>query len=144
MCLAQAEASYIRTAEGFVVVYSITDHYSFEAARQMIKLIKEVRKPEGELPVPILLVGNKRDLRRGRSVPKEEAKETAAEYACSFYETSALTNRNVHVIFYNMIFQVRFTKMSRQKSSSTAGNNSVGFLNSMKSLFHARRKSLPG
>lgn len=126
-----------------MVVYSITDHYSFEAARQLIKLIKEVRKPEGEYQVPILLVGNKRDLRRGRSVSKEEARETAAEYACSFYETSALTNRNVQVIFYNMVFQVRFTKKSRQKSYSPTSNTN-GFLSSMKSLFHTRRQSLPG
>ena len=137
----QAEASYIRNGEGFIVVYSINDHCSFEVARQMIKLIKEVRKPEGEYQVPVILVGNKKDLRRGRSVRKEEARETASEFACSHYETSALTNRNVQVVFFNMVFQVRFTKRSRQKSQGSSGNN--GFLSSVRQLFnHGRRGSL--
>jgi len=138
-----AEASYIRNGEGFIVVYSINDHYSFEVARQMIKLIKEVRKPEGECQVPVILVGNKKDLRRGRSVSKEEARETASEFACSYYETSALTNRNVQIVFFNMVFQVRFTKKTRQKSQGSSGNN--GFLSSVRQLFnHSRRGSLPG
>lgn len=137
-----AEASYIRNGEGFIVVYSINDHCSFEVARQMIKLIKEVRKPEGECQVPVILVGNKKDLRRGRSVSKEEARETASEFACSHYETSALTNRNVQVVFFNMVFQVRFTKRSRQKSQGSSGNN--GFLSSVRQLFNpSRRGSLP-
>lgn len=125
------------------MVYSINDHYSFEVARQMIKLIKEVRKPEGECQVPVILVGNKKDLRRGRSVSKEEARETASEFACSYYETSALTNRNVQIVFFNMVFQVRFTKKSRHKSQGSSGNN--GFLSSVRQLFnHSRRGSLQG
>lgn len=109
----------------------------------MIKLIKEVRKPEGECQVPVILVGNKKDLRRGRSVSKEEARETASEFACSYYETSALTNRNVQIVFFNMVFQVRFTKKTRQKSQGSSGNN--GFLSSVRQLFnHSRRGSLPG
>lgn len=109
----------------------------------MIKLIKEVRKPEGEFQVPVILVGNKKDLRRGRSVSKEEARETASEFACSHYETSALTNRNVQIVFFNMVFQVRFTKKSRQKSQGSSSNN--GFLSSVRQLFnHSRRGSLPG
>ena len=141
--LIQAEASYIRNGECFIVVYSINDHYSFEVARQMVKLIKEVRKPDGECQVPVILVGNKRDLRRGRKVSKEEARETASEFCCSHYETSALTNRNVHIVFFNMVFQVRYTKNSRQKSQGSTGTN--GFFSSVRQLFTPhRRGSLPG
>lgn len=141
-CFTQAQASYIRNGEGFIVVYSITDHYSFEVARQLVKLIKEVRKPDGECQVPVILVGNKKDLRRGRSVSKEEARETASEFSCSHYETSALTNKNVQIVFFNMVFQVRFTKKSRQKSQGSSGNN--GFLSSVRQLFNHRRGSLQG
>lgn len=138
-CIIQAEASYIKSGEGFIVVYSITDHYSFEVARQMVKLIKEVRKLDGECQVPVILVGNKRDLRRGRQVSKEEARETASEFSCSHYETSALTNRNVQIVFFNMVFQVRFTKKTRRKSQGSSGTN--GFLSSVRQLLH-RRSSL--
>lgn len=137
-----AEASYIRNGEGFIVVYSINDHYSFEVARQMVKLIKEVRKSDGECQVPVILVGNKRDLRRGRQVSKEEARETASEFCCSHYETSALTNRNVQMVFFNMVFQVRFTKKTRLKSQGSSGTN--GFLSTVRQLFSPqRRSSLP-
>ncbi|EDO40041.1 predicted protein, partial [Nematostella vectensis] len=101
------EASYIHNGDGFVVVYSITDYYSYEMARQLVKLVTQVRKTDDICQIPIVLVGNKRDLRRGRCVAKDEAREFASEYGCSHYETSALTNRNVHVIFYNMAFQTR-------------------------------------
>ena len=140
--ITQAEASYIRNGEGFIVVYSINDHYSFEVARQMVKLIKEVRKSDGECQVPVILVGNKRDLRRGRQVSKEEARETASEFSCSHYETSALTNRNVQMVFFNMVFQVRFTKKTRLKSQGSSGTN--GFLSTVRQLFSPqRRSSLP-
>lgn len=123
-----------------MIVYSITDHYSFEAARQLVKLIKEVRKSEGEFQVPILLVGNKRDLRRGRQVTKEEARETASEFSCSHYETSAASNKNVQMMFYNLVFQIRFMKQSRKHSTASQTQN--GFLSSMKKhLF--RRGSVP-
>lgn len=142
----KGQASYIKQGDGFIVVYSITDYYSFEVARQLIKLIKQVRHTEDICQVPIVLVGNKRDSRRGRSVSKTEAREVASEYGCSHYETSALTNRNVQVVFYNMIFQARFTKASNRETKKS--NTSPGFLNSVKQLFHpsarlSRRASLP-
>ncbi|XP_074639794.1 ras-like protein 1 [Acropora palmata] len=136
------EATYIRTGESFIVVYSITDHYSFEVARQMVKLIREVRKQSQEegCQVPVILIGNKRDLRRGRQVSKEEARETAEEFSCSHYETSALTNKNVQIVFLNMVFHVRINKQARQKAQGSSGNN--GFFNSVRQLLH-RRSSLP-
>ena len=119
------------------MVYSINDHYTFEVARQMVKLIKEVRKPDDDLP--IVMVGNKRDLRRGRSVGKDEAREVASEFGCSHYETSARTNKNVQAVFYNMIFQLRFTKRSKQRGQAGGAN---GFLNTVRQMFHHRRNSL--
>ena len=83
---------------------------------------------------------------------KNEAREVASEYGCSHYETSALTNRNVQVVFYNMVFQVRFTKASNKetkKSQASPTGQQNGFLNSVKQLFHpagrlsSRRASLP-
>lgn len=146
----QGQASYIKQGDGFIVVYSITDYYSFEVARQLIKLIKQVRHTSDACQVPIVLVGNKRDSRRGRSVSKNEAREVASEYGCSHYETSALTNRNVHVVFYNMLFQARFTKASNRESrkSQTSTSQNNGFFNSVRQLFHptgrmSRRASLP-
>ena len=63
------------TGDAYVVVYSITDRQSFQTAVQLIKNIRE--KELSTTPssikrhVPIILVGNKSDLVRKRSVTKE-------------------------------------------------------------------------
>ena len=46
-----------------------------------------------------VLVGCKVDLQHERQVSKEEGIKKAKEIGISFYETSALTNEGVHVLF---------------------------------------------
>jgi len=57
------------------VVYSITDRQSFQTAVQLIKNIRETELTNNQSPIkrhlPIILVGNKSDLVRKRSVTKE-------------------------------------------------------------------------
>ncbi len=63
------------TGDAYVVVYSITDRQSFQAAVQLIKNIREKELADTEISikrnVPIILVGNKSDLVRKRAVTKE-------------------------------------------------------------------------
>lgn len=56
---------YMRTGEGFVICYSVTDRRSFEEAVAYRRLIDRVRNQE---EVPIVLVGNKCDLNSERKV----------------------------------------------------------------------------
>ena len=55
----------MRKGEGFVICYSITDRRSFEEAAEYKKLIDRVRNRDD---MPIILVGNKRDLEPCRKV----------------------------------------------------------------------------
>lgn len=61
--------------DAYIVVYSITDRASFQAAVQLIKSIRENQSNKTPSPnnrlVPIILVGNKSDLVRKRIVTKE-------------------------------------------------------------------------
>jgi GTPase SAR1 family protein len=56
---------YMRTGEGFVICYSVTDRRSFEEAVTYKRLVDRVRNHED---VPIVLVGNKCDLQLERKV----------------------------------------------------------------------------
>lgn len=55
----------MRTTEGFIICYSVTDKRSFEEALEYKKLIDRVRNKED---VPVVLVGNKCDLEETRRV----------------------------------------------------------------------------
>lgn len=65
------------TGDAYVVVYSITDRQSFQTAVQLMKNIRDnelVTNPSSlKRHVPIILVGNKSDLVRKRSVTKESS-----------------------------------------------------------------------
>lgn len=106
--------------EGFIVIYSINDRLSFETAKQLVKLIREVKKAKGS---SIVLVGNKVDLKYDRVVPRKEGRDFAVECECTFYETSAMNNINVSVIFHDLVKQMR---------SITKKN---GRMNSLKNFF---------
>ena len=63
------------TGDIYVVVYSIADRHSFQTAIQFIKNIRdnELKEKKSTIQryIPIILVGNKSDLVRKRSVTKE-------------------------------------------------------------------------
>ncbi len=47
----------------------------------------------------MVLVGNKRDLEKNREVTEEEGREFAEKNGMLFFETSALTGKNVEEVF---------------------------------------------
>ena len=55
----------MRTGEGFVICYSVTDRRTFDEATAYKRLIDRVRNSED---VPVVLVGNKCDLTHERQV----------------------------------------------------------------------------
>ena len=56
---------YIKNGQGFVVVYSLTNHQTFQDIKPMRDQIVRVKGTER---VPILLVGNKIDLETQTSI----------------------------------------------------------------------------
>ncbi|KAI8499134.1 hypothetical protein Bbelb_228980 [Branchiostoma belcheri] len=86
----------IKTAHGFIIVYSIDDAESFKEAHKLRKLVVNVKGTEN---IPLVMVGNKSDLAVDREVQKDEAVTAAREeWRCPFLETSAKYNRNVYDI----------------------------------------------
>lgn len=61
---------YMRTGEGFLLVYSITSRQSFE---EIITFQQQILRVKDKDYFPIILVGNKCDLEKEREVSQEGA-----------------------------------------------------------------------
>jgi Ras-related protein Rap-1A/Ras-related protein Rap-1B len=54
----------------------------------------------------MVLAGNKCDLEKDRVVSKAEGQSQAAQWGCTFLETSAMMKINVDDVFYDLVRQV--------------------------------------
>jgi GTPase KRas len=83
---------YIRTGEGFLVVYAITSQSSFDETQQLIDKILRVSDLDY---VPMVLIGNKCDLESERQVETQAGEKLAEKYNVAFFETSAKFGINI-------------------------------------------------
>merc|ERR1712137_1284355 len=97
--------SYMKTGEGFVLVYSITTTTSFDAAS---KLRTQILRIKEETPdIPVMLVGNKLDLEDERQVTTEQGRALAQKFGSGFIETSAKTDTNIKELFFSLVRLVK-------------------------------------
>uniref|UniRef100_A0A8D3A0Q0 small monomeric GTPase n=1 Tax=Scophthalmus maximus TaxID=52904 RepID=A0A8D3A0Q0_SCOMX len=113
--------NYFRSGEGFLLVFSITEHESFTATVEFREQILRVKAEEDK--IPLLLVGNKSDLEERRQVSVEEARGKAEEWGVQYVETSAKTRANVDKVFFDLMREVRGKKMSENKDKNGKGKN---------------------
>ena len=107
---------YMRTGEGFLIVFAVNNAKSFEditAYREQIKRVKDAEEVRNKLTVlnlfeyfvikvPMVLVGNKCDLPT-RSIDMQQARDAATHYQIPFVETSAKTRMGVDDAFYTLV-----------------------------------------
>ena len=103
---------YMRTGEGFLLVFAVNNPKSFEDIARYREQIKRVKDAD---EVPLVLVGNKCDLPT-RTVDCEQAKELAKAYNIPFVESSAKTRMGVDDAFYTLVREIR---KHREHQSST-------------------------
>uniref|UniRef100_A0A1A9ZV08 small monomeric GTPase n=1 Tax=Glossina pallidipes TaxID=7398 RepID=A0A1A9ZV08_GLOPL len=87
---------YIKNGHGFIVMYSLTNHQTFQDISSMKNVITRVK---GSQPAPILLVANKLDLDCQREVSTAEGNALAQLWECPFIEASAKDRINVNEVF---------------------------------------------
>uniref|UniRef100_A0AAZ3PFL1 small monomeric GTPase n=1 Tax=Oncorhynchus tshawytscha TaxID=74940 RepID=A0AAZ3PFL1_ONCTS len=113
--------NYFRSGEGFLLVFSITEHESFTATAEFREQILRVKAEEDK--IPLLVVGNKSDLEDRRQVSVDEARAKAEEWGVQYVETSAKTRANVDKVFFDLMREVRGKKMSENKDKNGKGKN---------------------
>ncbi|KAJ7056571.1 ras family-domain-containing protein [Mycena amicta] len=92
---------YMRTGEGFLLVYSITSRDSFEEISTYHQQILRVKDVDS---FPVVVVANKCDLEYERQV---EGRDLAKHFGCRFIETSAKQRINVDEAFTNVVREIR-------------------------------------
>lgn len=107
---------YMRTGEGFLLVYSITSRQSFEEIQQFEQQILRVKDKDY---FPIILVGNKCDLEGDRMVSREEGAALARQFNCGFIETSAKSRVNVDNAFFELVREIR--RYNKEMSGNYSG-----------------------
>ncbi|XP_074603946.1 ras-like protein family member 12 [Brevipalpus obovatus] len=73
-------------ANGFVVLYDISDRDSLIEAQVYLETINSIRSIA---QTPIILIANKRDLEAGREVPISDGRNLAVQFGGQFFEVSA-------------------------------------------------------
>lgn len=72
--------------------------------------------------IPIVIVGNKRDMTNNREVTPEEGRALAQSLGCDFYETSARLNQNVEAAFKSLVRQIKIAKAGGDPASEKPGS----------------------
>lgn len=83
-------AQYYRGAKGILIVFDVTKRTSFESVDKWLNEVHNV----SDASIPIILIGNKKDMVKNRSVTTEEAIEYSKDHGLNYIETSAKNGTN--------------------------------------------------
>lgn len=95
---------YMRTGEGFLLVYSVTSRTSLE---ELLTYYQQILRVKDADYVPIVVVGNKIDLASEREVSYDEGASAAAQMRAPYVETSAKSAINVDQAYYTLAKLIR-------------------------------------
>jgi len=111
---------YMKNGEGFLLVYSTIARGTIDELNDIRERIIQIK---GTDDVPMVLVGNKCELRDQRQVPQEQGQQVADKFGCLFWETSARNRITVAPVFYELVRQIyhkNFPLDARKKSGGSA------------------------
>jgi GTPase SAR1 family protein len=106
---------YVRVGEGFLLVFSLTDRRSLD---ECYKLHRDILRIKDTDSVPMLLIGNKLDIRQiGMDA---QARAAAAAMHIPYFETSARTRHNIDEIFIELVRLIRRNKCQNQTNNNVS------------------------
>merc|ERR1712000_163737 len=116
----QEELSALRVAEGFLVVFSLTEATSF---KQVEGLHGQICRAKDSDKVPIVIVGNKSDLTELRAVSEAEIQALTSRLNVKFFEASAKKKINVEESFFELVRMMRLSGTSNKGTKSGDGSS---------------------
>jgi len=93
----------MKNGHGFVLVYSTIARSTFQEIPELYEQILRVKDRDS---VPLVLVGNKCDLKDQREVEIETVQEFVKRAPCTFLEVSAKYKINVDRVFVELVRQI--------------------------------------
>jgi len=98
---------WMRDGQGFILVYNIIARPTFD---EVSVLYDKILRTKDADKVPLVLVGNKCDLKEQRQVEYNEGAELARSWGCAFFETSAKIKLNNEACFFEVVREIRKLK----------------------------------
>jgi len=108
---------WMRDGKGFLLVYNITSRPTFD---EVSVLHDKILRTKDADKVPMVLVGNKCDLKDERQVELTEGAELAKKWDCPFFETSAKIKLNNEACFFELVREIR--KMDKATNAKKGGS----------------------
>jgi len=110
---ASMQDQWIRDGKGFLLVYNIISRPTFDDVQTLHDKILRTKDAD---KVPVVLVGNKADLKDQRTVEYQEGADLAKQWGCPFFETSAKIKLNNEACFHELVREIkRMNKIDPKK-----------------------------
>ncbi|KAM9983542.1 hypothetical protein ACTFIY_000279 [Dictyostelium cf. discoideum] len=120
---------WIRSCEGFILVFSVTSRSSFDQIQFFREQIIRVLDSDD---VPIMMIGNKIDLDDERQVTFQEGKDLARCLGMSFMEVSAKNRTNVEEVFNETVRIVKRKEDPQSHKPSKDSDSKKSLVNTSK------------
>ncbi|KAJ8672519.1 hypothetical protein QAD02_003778 [Eretmocerus hayati] len=95
-----------------IVIYSIVSRASFQVAEEMLNYLWREKYTREH---SVIVVGNKSDLARSRTISVNEGKQLAKSRECKFIETSSGIQHNVDELLVGVLKQIRLREARDRK-----------------------------
>ncbi|ESP01069.1 hypothetical protein LOTGIDRAFT_151492 [Lottia gigantea] len=126
-------------ADGYIIIYSICDQTSFQAAKI---LLDTLNKSRASLFTPILLLGNMVDLEHRRTVGVEDGHKLALENGCLYYEVSAADSYiSIAIAFKALIREAKAMQNQRPTINKRRRNSLVSMSKRLGAMFSKNKDS---
>lgn len=112
---------YLKHGDGFLLVFDLTNRETFESIKNHRENVLRVKADDSNLP--IIMIGNKKDLDKSRRILYDEANTLATNWNIPYIETSAKTRENVDRAFSEIFVKIKELKAQRQRNSTMAANS---------------------
>mmetsp|Transcript_22160 Transcript_22160/g.30455 ORF Transcript_22160/g.30455 Transcript_22160/m.30455 type:complete len:202 (-) Transcript_22160:53-658(-) len=103
--LPKMKDQYLHSADGFLMIYSITSTQSFDTIEVEFENVRHIKL--GGSNIPWVLIGNKCDLAEWREVPSDIGSKLAEIKNAPFFETSAKQRINIEGSVHELVRLLR-------------------------------------